>query len=152
MRTRRALASLPGLVVALALAACGGAATATPTVNQPATVTAVPSPTLLATAPAATQPAQPLLPARPTNAAVGSRTITSLPLPGGQGPTPAALSAGAVAANSDGSCPPEQPVKAVGLGKSYHLQDQASYGRVRAGECFATESAAQAAGYRKAAR
>ena len=64
------------------------------------------------------------------------------------------LSAGAVAPTSDGNCPATHPIKAAQLGplKTYFLADNAAYSRTQAGECFANEADAEAAGYRKAAR
>lgn len=159
-RCRRFVVLL-GCLAGILLAACGGtAATATPTAAPTATATVAPTATVASTGPAAS----PFI-ARPTNAPggppAGTTPGTGLPFAppanvtpgtGPAAPTPATLSAGAVAANSDGSCPADHPIKATRLGKAYHLADQASYSSARAEECFATEADAQAAGYRKAPR
>lgn len=67
-------------------------------------------------------------------------------------PPSGASGTGAVTANSDGSCPEAQPVKATRLGRTYHLKADPSYQHTRADECFATEQAAQDAGYRHVVR
>jgi hypothetical protein len=168
-RLRRAYL-LAGLLAVCLLAACGSAAsTATPP------PTATPLPTATATTaggprgPAAGTPflpgrptgtiglfqppnGSPVLPARPTGTpAILHPPTGTIGLPAGP-PTPTALSAGAVAANTDGSCPADHPIKAVRLGQTYHSPGQASYTLARAEECFATAADAEAAGFHAAPR
>ncbi|HET8628057.1 MAG TPA: hypothetical protein VFL91_11585 [Thermomicrobiales bacterium] len=159
---------LAGLLAAGLLVGCGSAS---PTATPPPTATPLPTATAAA-APRGPAAGSPILPGRPTGTIGlfqppnGSPVLPGGPpgtpgilhpptgtavLPGGP-PTPTALSPGAVAANADGSCPADHPIKAVRLGQTYHSPDQASYARVRAEECFATAADAEAAGFRAAPR
>ncbi|HET8626027.1 MAG TPA: hypothetical protein VFL91_01320 [Thermomicrobiales bacterium] len=129
----RAAALVVGLLALALLAGCGQAAVAAPPLAAGGAAAATPAPFL----PASGTPGW-ALPAGWQGTPIARQ--------------PAALSAGAVAANSDGSCPADHPIKAVRLGQTYHQADQTSYARVRAAECFATAADAEAAGYRAAAR
>ena len=51
---------------------------------------------------------------------------------------------------SDGSCPSSAPIKGNESSMIYHLPGQAYYDITKAEECFATRTAAEAAGYRAA--
>jgi hypothetical protein len=165
---RRKLAGgLGGLLLVATLVACGDSTQATskplvsgtPTTGATAT-TAQASPiiSLPGGSPALPRPSgTPLLPrpsASPDLPVIGGQPSASpdLPVIGGQ-PT-VTPSANAVAPNSDGSCPDTHPIKGAQLGpvKNYFLKDQAGYSNARAAECFANETDAEAAGYRKAAR
>jgi hypothetical protein len=157
---------LGGMLLVLTLVACGSEAEAT---SRPqnlgtaiATTGAGPTATRGSFPGSGGPPATPILQRptgtitpifeRPTGTIFARPTGSpDLPIIGGQ-PT-VTPSANAVAPNSDGTCPGTHPIKASQLGpvKSYFLSDHPAYTRTRATECFATESDAQAAGYRKAA-
>ncbi len=154
------LTGLTSLSILLGLAGCSFGATPTPV----PTPTIAPSPTATV-APTPTPRASPVIPlpgnpngtsiiggGPPSGTTILPRPSGTLPILGGGPPTPGAVSAGAVAANSDGSCPETHPVKAARIGKTYHLKDDPSYSRVPAEECFISEADAQAAGYRHALR
>jgi hypothetical protein len=141
---------LGGLLLLATLAACGSTSEATARPLDSGTATPTTGPT--ATRPGlGGPPASPIF-ARPTGTTIISRPSASpdLPIIGGQ-PT-VTPSANAVAPASDGTCPESHPIKAAQLGpmKSYFPSDHAAYSRTRAVECFATESDAEAAGYRAA--
>jgi hypothetical protein len=57
-----------------------------------------------------------------------------------------------VAPNSDGSCPPEAPIKGNADSGIYHRPGQQAYNRTKAEDCFATAADAEASGYRAAKR
>jgi hypothetical protein len=132
-RGARAVALIAGLLAIALLAGCGQASIAAPAIAAGGAAAATPASF------------------RPASGTPG-RTLPS----GWRGTPiarqPATLSAGAVAANADGSCPADHPIKAVRLGQTYHSPGQASYALVRAEECFATAADAEAAGFRAAPR
>jgi len=66
-------------------------------------------------------------------------------------PAPAATGGGA-AALAGGTCPNEAPIKGNASSGIYHVPSGQFYDRTNAEECFASESAAQDAGYRASQR
>jgi len=66
-------------------------------------------------------------------------------------PAPASSGGGSYPPNSQNSCPPSAPIKGNQSG-IYHVLGGQYYGRINPEECFASESDAQAAGYRKSQR
>ncbi|MHA6525796.1 sunset domain-containing protein [Tessaracoccus sp. G1721] len=80
---------------------------------------------------------------------------TDVPAPGPKQPIgvaapakPAPSTSGS-AAPSNGQCPASHPIKGNANSGIYHVKGQQYYNATKAEECFATESAAIAAGYRK---
>ena len=60
-----------------------------------------------------------------------------------------AVPAGAVAGNGTADCPPEYPIKGNRQSRIYHRPGQVSYPSTVAEYCFASEEAAEAAGFRE---
>jgi large subunit ribosomal protein L17 len=60
----------------------------------------------------------------------------------------AAVPAGAVAGNGTAICPPDYPIKGNRQSRIYHRPGQVSYPSTVAEYCFASEAAAESAGYR----
>ena len=169
---RRALWLLAGLL----LTACGGGGLTFPTAPIPTPIitppTAIPltaapvsptAPRLVATAAfptaAAASIAQPTAPAmtvtpvattQQSGQAGGLPPIVTLP-PGTLVPpavTTASASTGPVAGTGT-TCPTAYPIKGNDTTKIYHVPGQREYVATNARNCFATEQAAQAAGYRR---
>lgn len=93
---------------------------------------------------------------RPTEASTTAPTATASPISqpapvatpvtGGQGSAPPV---------GDGTCPDGYPIKGNDSSSGdfiYHMPGQQAYSRTKPEQCFATEAAAQAAGYRRAER
>lgn len=152
-RGLRAFARVVALSAALLLGGCSFRPAATPTPIPTPTLTAIP-PTVTATTPQG--PAGPLIGSpgsrRPEGTPPFQRPTDAPRLPIGGPPSTVTPAPGATAPASDGSCPDNYPIKAVQLGRVYHLQGDPLYSRARATQCFATEADAQAAGYRRAGR
>ncbi|MDO5635123.1 MAG: thermonuclease family protein, partial [Micrococcus sp.] len=89
----------------------------------------------------------PNLPCVP-GAGVAPRAAAPAPAPA---PAPAVGATGPVAGSS-GVCPAGFPVKGNDNSMIYHVPGQSHYQQTNARNCFATEAAASAAGYRKAKR
>ena len=60
----------------------------------------------------------------------------------------ASLPAGAVAGNGTSNCPPDYPIKGNRQSRIYHRPEQVSYPSTVAEYCFASEEAAESAGFR----
>jgi hypothetical protein len=60
----------------------------------------------------------------------------------------AVIPAGAVAGNGTAICPPDYPIKGNRQSRIYHRPGQVSYPSTVAEYCFASEAAAESAGYR----
>jgi len=151
-------------VLLVLLAACGSAPAApanapTPRVTFFATATPLPSatprPAATAVPVATVAPTATLAPARlvaptvnaPTIAPTRAAAATAVPVP--TATTGAALPASVKPLTVD-TCPPTHPIKG-NRGSSdwiYHLPTDGSYKATHPEECFATEQAAVAAGYR----
>lgn len=170
---RRALWLLAGLLCT----ACGGSGLTFPTAPVPTPIIAPPTaivipPTaarVLATAPrlvatpalpsAVASVAQPTTPAatvtpmattQQSGQAGGLPPIVTLP-PGTLVPpavTTASAGTGPVAGTGT-TCPTAYPIKGNDTTKIYHVPGQRDYAATNARNCFATEQAAQAAGYRR---
>jgi micrococcal nuclease len=88
--------------------------------------------------------------AAPTVQVVAQPPPTSTPVPA---PKPVASSPAGGAFPAVGTaCPPEAPIKGNRDSMIYHLPGQQAYNRTKPEQCFSTESAAVAAGYRRAQR
>lgn len=157
------------IVLAVLLAACGSAPTATPA-NAPAprvtffaTATPLPSatprPAATAVPVATVAPTATLAPVRlvaptvpaPTIAPTRAVAATAVPVP--TATTGAAMPASVKPASID-TCPQTHPIKGNRGDKDwiYHLPTDGSYKATHPEECFATEQAAVAAGYRPVKR
>ncbi len=122
-------------------------ATAPRLVNTPAPTVAAASIALPTTPPATVTP----MPTTPQSGQAGGLPpIVTLP-PGTLVPpavTTASAGTGPVA-GTGATCPAAYPVKGNDATKIYHVPGQRDYAATNARNCFATEQAAQAAGYRK---
>jgi hypothetical protein len=59
------------------------------------------------------------------------------------------MPAGAVAGNGTAVCPPDYPIKGNRQSRIYHRPGQVSYPSTVAEYCFASEEAAESAGFRQ---
>jgi hypothetical protein len=140
----------PTVAVAIAPPAATNPATAMPTVTR---VPATPTEAATQTPAASAQPGPaPTEPSTPPAVAVAP----SVPAPATSAPAPKATTSGG-ARPVGTSCPPGFLIKGNQGSRSttewiYHLPGGASYAVTAPEECFATEAAAQAAGYRRALR
>lgn len=147
------------------------AATRFPTLTRPATSTTIPTGTPLPTitpyqtptraatptfAPSWTPAPQPTATNRPPpSLLIQAPPPTAIPAPA---PQPAGQSnAGKALPISKDDCPASHPIKGNQGSRStdtwiYHMPGGSSYAATDPEECFSTEAAAQAAGYRKAVR
>ena len=142
------------MLLATMLVACGNSADSPATTAvATAVVSNVKSSSPSPSSSAAAVPFVSASPSLPSGSARPSASSSSLPLLSSPSPS-SSPSVGAVAANSDGTCPATHPVKAGQIGplRSYAVSGESSYDRMRATECFATEAEAETAGYRKSTR
>jgi hypothetical protein len=118
----------------------------TPPTSRPA-----PQPDVRTPAPT---PAAPPAPARPEPGAVPAPPPpTPAPPPQQAAPISPAPSAHAwVEPSSDGYCPQSHPIKAKLSSKIVHLPGMLAYDRTKPDRCYASESAAETDGFRKAKR
>jgi len=87
----------------------------------------------------------------PTSPETRQAAAGALPPPDsddGSGAAPIEIPVGAVAGDGSMTCPDDYPVKGNPSSLIYHLPGQLSYDRFRAGVCFSSPEAAEAAGYR----
>lgn len=139
-----------GIEIAVTLAPTASP-TRGPTSTPKPTSTSIPTATDLPTAlPPTREPTPTFAPSwtpvpRPT--ATRAPAVTSTPIP--VLVVPADTSAKPISANE---CPAAYPIKGNKNSMIYHMPGGASYKTTKPEECFATEAAAQAAGYRKAAK
>lgn len=142
-----------GVLIAIVAVGCGGAPAAPAATGVPGRVTYFLTPVPSATQPIPQTATPTSLPATPTKGVPATATVAPTAVPTVPPKDAATVTPRAAPINSGQDCPATHPIKGNrGDEWIYHMPGQSAYKTTKPEECFSTEDAAKAAGYRKSQR